>query len=586
MINKIGVENFRVFKEYTEFEIRPITLLTGPNNSGKSSLTKLLLLLKNGINDLNFEEGNHNLENFESVVNWENNEKIIKVTNFIDASILGKNIGVEFSYENNIIVKIIIHDKDVPIISFSFKEEISENFGYANLKGTQNVDLNILYIIQKIFDQEIMMPNVKRDENGSTLVFKPLNEQNKLDYRITSSNLSEEEQFWHLIKNAGTDVAFLFTNSLMSEKIGMIDENFLLYDLYLDEEIITEKYESKLIELQNKTFSNLEFNYNNFQGVDLNDKAEVLHFILNNLLNQAEYQILSYFKNIINNESVTIKFSPLGELIFKDKLFDANTSHGKYYSQVNWDKIAQVPFFIGNNFKQIHYISPHRGNHRRILQNKSENDMDEIVLEFSKKDLNKLDNSYLIEVMKILEVPGEVKVERFLNYISVIYLQKNEKKIPLADIGYGFSQLIPIVLKIFNLFPNDPDLPRIDVLTKETLILEEPEANLHPNLQSKLADLLALSLAYYPGMQFIVETHSEYLIRKLQYLTAKKELQPDQSVIYYFNADKYVSREEPKVKKIEITPTGNLTDTFGPGFYDEATRLKFDLMHINKEQNN
>ncbi len=586
MINKIGVENFRVFKEYTEFEIRPITLLTGPNNSGKSSLTKLLLLLKNGINDLNFEEGNHNLENFESVVNWENNEKIIKVTNFIDASILGKNIGVEFSYENNIIVKIIIHDKDVPIISFSFKEEISENFGYANLKGTQNVDLNILYIIQKIFDQEIMMPNVERDENGSTLVFKPLNEQNKLDYRITSSNLSEEEQFWHLIKNAGTDVAFLFTNSLMSEKIGMIDENFLLYDLYLDEEIITEKYESKLIELQNKTFSNLEFNYNNFQGVDLNDKAEVLHFILNNLLNQAEYQILSYFKNIINNESVTIKFSPLGELIFKEKLFDANPSHGKYYSQSIWDKIAQVPFFIGNKFKKIHYISPHRGNHRRILQNKSENDMDEIVLEFSKKDLNKLDNSYLIEVMKILEVPGEVKVERFLNYISVIYLQKNEKKIPLADIGYGFSQLIPIVLKIFNLFPNDPDLPRIDVLTKETLILEEPEANLHPNLQSKLADLLALSLAYYPGMQFIVETHSEYLIRKLQYLTAKKELQPDQSVIYYFNADKYVSREEPKVKKIEITPTGNLTDTFGPGFYDEATRLKFDLMHINKEQNN
>ena len=122
--------------------------------------------------------------------------------------------------------------------------------------------------------------------------------------------------------------------------------------------------------------------------------------------------------------------------------------------------------------------------------------MDEIVLEFSKKDLNKLDNSYLIEVMKILEVPGEVKVERFLNYISVIYLQKNEKKIPLADIGYGFSQLIPIVLKIFNLFPNDPDLPRIDVLTKETLILEEHEANLHTNLQSKFADLLSLSLAF------------------------------------------------------------------------------------------
>jgi AAA15 family ATPase/GTPase len=51
MINKIGIENFRVFKDYTEFELRPLTLLTGPNNAGKSSLTKLLLLSKNGIKD-------------------------------------------------------------------------------------------------------------------------------------------------------------------------------------------------------------------------------------------------------------------------------------------------------------------------------------------------------------------------------------------------------------------------------------------------------------------------------------------------------------------------------------------------------
>ncbi|GAA4053448.1 AAA family ATPase [Flavobacterium chungnamense] len=54
MIKKIGVKNFRVFKDYTEFEIRLITILTGPNNSGKSSFSKLLLLLKNGIEELVF----------------------------------------------------------------------------------------------------------------------------------------------------------------------------------------------------------------------------------------------------------------------------------------------------------------------------------------------------------------------------------------------------------------------------------------------------------------------------------------------------------------------------------------------------
>ena len=45
-LSGFGLENFRVFKEYTWFDFAPITLLVGPNNSGKSSLIKALLLLK------------------------------------------------------------------------------------------------------------------------------------------------------------------------------------------------------------------------------------------------------------------------------------------------------------------------------------------------------------------------------------------------------------------------------------------------------------------------------------------------------------------------------------------------------------
>jgi AAA15 family ATPase/GTPase len=46
MIKKIGVKNFRVFKDYAEFEIRPITILTGLNNSEKCFFSELLLVLK------------------------------------------------------------------------------------------------------------------------------------------------------------------------------------------------------------------------------------------------------------------------------------------------------------------------------------------------------------------------------------------------------------------------------------------------------------------------------------------------------------------------------------------------------------
>ena len=146
----------------------------------------------------------------------------------------------------------------------------------------------------------------------------------------------------------------------------------------------------------------------------------------------------------------------------------------------------------------------------------------------------------------------------------------------LADFGFGYSQLIPIILKI------------IDCQNKKqyNLIIEEPEANLHPNLQSQLADIFVLTLEYFKDFNFIIETHSEYFIRKLQYLTAKNEIASNQCVICYFNADKYVTAQEPKVKKIEIGKDGNLLDTFGPGFYDETTRLQFDLIKLNREQNN
>ena len=50
-INKFGVGNFRVFREYQEFQFAPLTVLTGTNSSGKSSLTKAMMLLKESMID-------------------------------------------------------------------------------------------------------------------------------------------------------------------------------------------------------------------------------------------------------------------------------------------------------------------------------------------------------------------------------------------------------------------------------------------------------------------------------------------------------------------------------------------------------
>ena len=127
-MSKIGIKNFRVFKEFTEFEIKPITLLTGPNNAGKSSFTKLLLLLKNGINKLNFNEGLHNLESFDKVLNWENKQDTLEL--FFDNEIpfLTDDFKVQLTYRINEINKISISNNINTLLQCNYDNDNDDDF--------------------------------------------------------------------------------------------------------------------------------------------------------------------------------------------------------------------------------------------------------------------------------------------------------------------------------------------------------------------------------------------------------------------------------------------------------------------------
>jgi len=81
-ITKFSLENFRIFKEKTSFDFAPLTILTGPNNSGKSSILKGLLLLKQNLKNLDwdrlsFRNEKYGLGSFNNVIN-NKNEKNIK----------------------------------------------------------------------------------------------------------------------------------------------------------------------------------------------------------------------------------------------------------------------------------------------------------------------------------------------------------------------------------------------------------------------------------------------------------------------------------------------------------------------------
>jgi predicted ATPase len=79
-------------------------------------------------------------------------------------------------------------------------------------------------------------------------------------------------------------------------------------------------------------------------------------------------------------------------------------------------------------------------------------------------------------------------------------------------------------------------------------------------------------------VRFVVETHSVYLIQRLQLLAARKEFDPEKVDILYFNK----SDEKEKFYKITLRDDGILDQGFGTGFYDETANLTADILNARK----
>jgi len=115
-----------------------------------------------------------------------------------------------------------------------------------------------------------------------------------------------------------------------------------------------------------------------------------------------------------------------------------------------------------------------------------------------------------------------------------------------------------------------------------TIIIEEPELNLHPALQSKLADLFHEVYKEY-NINVIVETHSEYIVRKSQVIIARDEYEVKPNV-NPFNVI-YFPKESPMIPyKMEYNEDGSFKRSFGPGFFDAASFNTLELLKIKHQK--
>ncbi len=177
--------------------------------------------------------------------------------------------------------------------------------------------------------------------------------------------------------------------------------------------------------------------------------------------------------------------------------------------------------------------------------------------------------SHWLERMKVADRLEVKQLGRSTRYEMVVHRDGVEAN--LRDVGIGISQVLP-VLTVAYFAP-----------AGSTVLLEEPEIHLHPLAQSVLAELF-VEVSRKRKLQFIVETHSEHLFRRMQTLIARESITPQQAAMYFVERDHKAARLRTLALddygRVRNWPEGFFGDALGET--REQARLLFERQGMNK----
>ncbi len=150
------------------------------------------------------------------------------------------------------------------------------------------------------------------------------------------------------------------------------------------------------------------------------------------------------------------------------------------------------------------------------------------------------------------------------DYELLVKQYKGGPKVPLTDVGFGVSQVLPVLILCYYA----PE--------RSILILEQPEAHLHPKVQSELADVL-IDVVKNRNVQIILESHSAHLLHRLQRRIAEEEISADQTAFYFCQINDGTS----EIERLDVDEYGNIRNWpqnfFGDDLGDLVEKTKAEM---------
>ncbi len=530
-MKKIAINNFRKIKENWELELAPITFLVGPNNSGKSSILKALMLLD--------DYGNSN-NHFTLKFNQEhsNNHKIDCYSNAINRfNVIEKNFDIKFKIEND------LYSIEYCFFPYEYTGEKFEKGKLKSLKFNSTIDNSFLHINH-------IAANEYQVELDTNFYYKT-----RVNDEIFEDIKSYESMLFTTQSNIDLKIKYLNENDNLNLK-----ESLSLKNEINDSEKLLKKIKSSIKLLNSRVTRD---NHVLQPRINLNE------FDSQKTIDKVLLRILSFYMN------------------------ENSTKNGYVNEKTEMQKITFMLESISDSLKlNLSHLSPNRNIQTRLyVNNEKTNNIYSIINEYYEYPI--LKNSQADEFLKYwmakFDIGVDYKITSLYGLATIIEINEisnnDNSWINLVDKGFGAGQIFSILLRIATVVNKIELQNNSKSKSKETyfslkekpiLLIEEPESNLHPKFQSLLAEMFYQAAITF-GLQFIVETHSEYMIRSSQLIHISQENKENNIFsVYYFD------KEGPY--EMKYLDSGKFDRNFGEGFYDEASKHAMTLIQNQRKK--
>jgi len=567
-MKQIGFKNFRRFVNHHTIDLGNINLLVGGNNSGKSTVVKALLLITENLRLL-IEDGSYN-----QIVRDEEGE------------VTKREYHPEFNFAPN-----VLHDAlhigtfERAINNSSEKDEIQLSVMYGNAyKVTLDIMKNVAaelptapirQIVVEDFSAALTITINFIEQTVEFHISQDFNDLDNLRFLFRHTNVrvdGYEDLISYPFSVEKFDMLLTKLEQQKEAKKQELDEPGLFRSAIREDFEIIEK---KILRVKEDFILASEIDFTN--GVIIKESFDKIRMSIP-FLSGGFLRIVRFYRGFEFSDE-------------EDQQTPIDNHHKYLYSKRQYFDKLNLSLSRCIQEPNTEYLYAHAVNQNTLYKINTHNDyMSNTIQEYFCSKIKKADEEcrFIHKWMDVFNIASDFVVSPIAGCEAYTVKigeanTKQSKWMNLAEKGMGSIQMMILLFKIATLIRKYKGSGRSQNKFMPIILIEEPEQNLHPSLQSKLADLFYEINEKY-NIRFIIETHSEYLIRRAQVLVGEMECKNQEEVdkknpfkIFYFpsNGVPY---------DMGMAQTGRFINNLDEGFFDVAAKLNLEVIRRERKK--